>query len=267
METEGSRPIGVFDSGVGGLTVVKSLRKYLPDEKIIYFGDTARVPYGNKSALTVKRFSEEIMDFLIEKNVKTIIAACNTASSLAIPSLSKNYSVPVLGVINAGVSESVKVSKTKRIGVIGTNSTISSGIYDRVVRNEGKEYKLFSQSCPLFVPLVENRHLSDAISRKIAEKYLNKLKKKKIDVLILGCTHYPLLKGVIRKVMGGVTLIDSATQVAKRMRDILFEEGLEATGHKGVSRIKCYVSDYTKDFIKTSGIFLKERLTVEKVVL
>ena len=267
MTSQKTRPIGVFDSGVGGLTVVKSLRKYLPDEDIIYFGDTARVPYGNKSPSTIKRFSREIIWFLLEKNVKMVVVACNTASSLALPFLEKDYSIPVIGVIKPGVEEAARASRNKRIGVIGTSSTISSRAYEKTLKKIAKSSKLFAQSCPLFVPLVENRFLSGKIAKEIADWYLKALKKKNIDTLILGCTHYPLLANVIKGVMGKTVLVDSAHAVARTAKRILIARGIRFNGRRSRASIKYYVSDDPESFKKTAGIFLKEKIDARKVTL
>lgn len=267
MKSRQNRPIGVFDSGVGGLTVVRSVRRRLPNEDIIYFGDTARVPYGNKSRTTIKRFSREIVDFLVKNHVKMIVAACNTASSLALPSLKKKCPVPVIGVIAPGVKEAVRLSKNRRIGVIGTDSTISSSAYEKELAKIDPSCRLFSKSCPLFVPLVENRFFSDRVTRQVAGKYLTELKKKRIDTLILGCTHYPLLRKVIGHIMKDAVLIDSASAVAKEVKRILAERKLETVAGKTRPAVKCFVSDDAEGFKKTAGIFLREKISVKKVVL
>jgi glutamate racemase len=262
-----NNPIGIFDSGLGGLTVVKSMREYLPEEDIVYFGDTARVPYGNKSAPTIKRFSREVMDFLVKKRVKMIIAACNTASSLAIPALSKEYKVPVMGVIVPGVLDAASVTKNNRIGVIGTVSTITSKAYDKAMKKIKPEAKLFGKSCPLFVPLVENKFINGSVTRQVVDIYLKDLKKKRIDTLILGCTHYPLLKHVIGSTMKGVNLVDSARSVVRSAKKTLKENGLMREKGKRRSVIKCSVSDDPHGFKRTAGIFLRENISVKKVVL
>ena len=266
MKSKRNRPIGIFDSGIGGLTVVRSVRKHLPNEDIIYFGDTARVPYGNKSRATVIRFSREIMDFLVKKRVKMVIVACNTASSLSLALLKKNYRVPVIGVIRPGVKGAVSLSRNKRIGVIGTASTISSGAYKKELGKVDKTCHVFPQSCPLFVPLVENRNFSDPFTWRIVETYLKDLKKKRVDTLILGCTHYPLLKRVIGEVLSGVRLVDSSVAVAKNAKETLMRKKLQVTG-KRRSLVEYYVSDDPGEFCKSAGIFLKEKIKAKKVVL
>ena len=240
MKSQRNRPIGIFDSGVGGLTVVKNVRKYLPNEDIIYFGDTARVPYGNKSRPTIVRFSREIMDFMMKKRVKMVVVACNTASSLSLALLKRDYPVPVIGVINPGVKEAIGVSRKKRIGIIGTSSTVSSGAYQKELEKYDRTCRVFTQSCPLFVPLVENRNFSDPFTRQIAEAYLEDMRRKRVDTLILGCTHYPLLKRVIGEVLTGVRLIDSSVVVAKDVKDMLAGKKLRADAKKGRATRKSF---------------------------
>lgn len=259
-------PIGVFDSGIGGLTVVKELMQELPYEDIVYFGDTARVPYGTKSPSTVIRFSLENILFLLKHDVKLIVIACNTASSIALPVIHKHFKVPIIGVIGPGAKEAVYATKNKRIGVIGTKATIKSGSYEVEIKKLDPEIKIFSQACPLFVPLVEEGWFSEKATFSIAQKYLTGLKKEKIDTLILGCTHYPLLKGVIRKVMGdNVRLIDSAKQLAREVKEILTcEDNLSKKKEKG--KCFCYVSDEPDSFKKITRRFLGHDLnTVRKV--
>lgn len=236
-------PVGVFDSGVGGLTVVKELVKELPNEDIIYFGDTARVPYGTKSASTVKKFSIENTLFLLKFNVKLIIIACNTSSAVGLGLLQKFFSIPIIGVIKPGAKAAVRSTRNGRIGVIGTNATISSGAYEKEIKHLNDNIKVFGQSCPLFVPLVEEGWVKDEIAKNVASKYISPLKKKKVDTLILGCTHYPLLKSVIQDVMGkSVKLVDSAEETAKEAEDLLEECGLK-TDSKRKGKLRIYVSD------------------------
>ncbi len=265
MKSFKNRPIGIFDSGVGGLTVARSIRKYLPEEDIIYFGDTARVPYGNKSKATIIRFAREIMAFMLDNKVKMVVVACNTASSLALRSLKESYKTPVIGVIDPGAKEAARLTETGRVGVIGTAATVGSGAYKKALKKEDPSARLFSAACPLFVPLVENRHISDKITLEVARLYLEPLKKKKIDSLILGCTHYPILKTVIKKVMGQVKLVDSSSAVAKEAKDILSKEGLRADRQRG--KMKCFVSDDVEGFRRSAGIFLREKINVSKAVL
>jgi glutamate racemase len=249
------RPIGVFDSGVGGLTVVKELIRQLPHEDIVYFGDTARVPYGIKSKETVIRFSIENILFLLKHNVKLICVACNTVSSFALPEIRNHFRVPIVGVISPGAREAVYATKNKRIGVIGTKGTIKSKAYEDEIKRLDPKVKVFAAACPLFVPFVEEGWLSGAVVLTVVKRYLKPLKDAKVDTLILGCTHYPLLKAAIRKVMGkNVTLIDSAKQVAIEVNRILKEDSL--LNVKGKGKRSFYVSDNPEWFQNLAGRFL-----------
>lgn len=267
------RPIGIFDSGVGGLTVVQKMSELLPHEKIIYFGDTARVPYGNKSRETVMRFSEEIVSFLLNFDVKLIVIACNTSSSLCERELGRRFGIPVIGVVEPGVYEALKLSREKRIGVIGTPATISSNVYRDSIKKIEKGAFVIQKSCPLFVPLVENGHLNDKITYEIAGMYLSPLFKKKIDTLILGCTHYPLLKGVIENIADRrMELVDSSMAVAKYVKNILLKKSIMARGKKIMSgcrekKDRFFVSDDPKGFMKSALLFLGRRIEAEKKVL
>ncbi len=217
-----NHPIGVFDSGLGGLTVVKELFVALPQENIVYFGDTARVPYGTKSREAIIRYSREIAAVLLKNKVKMIVVACNTASSLALDVLKKECPVPVVGVIDPGAKKAALSTKSKKVGIIATQSTVKSGKYAKRLQDFEPKVKVLSQPCPLFVPLVEEGWFEHDITRRVAKEYLADFKKEGVDTLILGCTHYPLLKKTIAKVMGsGVVLIDSAREVAMEVRSIL----------------------------------------------
>ena len=254
------RPIGIFDSGIGGLTVVREIVRNLPHEDLVYFGDTARVPYGTKSPQTVIKFSIENALFLLRFRVKLIVVACNTSSSYGLSILKNNFKVPVIGVINPGAEEAVKATKNGRIGVIGTNATINSGAYEREIKNINPRLEVFSRACPLFVPLVEEGWLSEKVTREVAAKYLKPLKDKKIDTLILGCTHYPLLKKIIRGVMGGaVTLIDSARQVAMHVKEVLAWEDIASQGRKK-PQYEFYVSDESEKFSQIANRLLNRRV-------
>lgn len=262
------RPIGVFDSGVGGLTVVKELIRHLPHEDIIYFGDTARVPYGTKSAKIIERFSVENALFLLEFGVKCIVIACNTSSSIALHILRENFKVPITGVIEPGVRAALSVTRNGRIGVIGTHATVSSRAYEKEIRRiaefehlkKSNQIKIISQSCTLFVPLVEEGWIGGPITRQIAQRYLYIFKQSKIDTLILGCTHYPLLAGVISSVLGrGVCLVDSATQCAIETERVLDVNGiLNDKEAKGAH--KFFVSDEPQKFAKMGEKFLGENI-------
>jgi glutamate racemase len=259
------RPIGVFDSGVGGLTVVKELIRQLPSEDIVYFGDTARVPYGIKSKETVIRFSIENILFLLKQNVKLICIACNTVSSVALPALKGHFKVPIVGVITPGVREAVYATQNKRIGVMGTRGTINSRTYEFEIKQLKPQAKVTAVSCPLFVPFAEEGWLSGPVVLEVARTYLKPLKDARVDTAILGCTHYPLLKPVIKKVLGeNVTLIDSAKQVAIEVKKILAQEGLLIKAGKGKRRF--YVSDNPEWFSDLAGRFLGEKIPdAEKV--
>jgi len=249
------RPIGVFDSGVGGLTVVKELIRQLPNEDIVYFGDTARLPYGIKSRETVIRYSIENTLFLLKENVKLICVACNTASSFALPVIQGHFKVPILGVISPGAKEAVYATQSRRVGVIGTRGTIKSRTYEDQIRHLDPRIRVTAAACPLFVPFVEEGMLSGAVVREVAKQYLAPLKADRVDTVILGCTHYPLLKPVIRKVMGSnVTLIDSAQQVAMEVKKILTEDGI--LDGEGKGRRTYYVSDNTEWFSSIAERFL-----------
>lgn len=253
------RPIGIFDSGVGGLTVFREISRLLPSENLVYFGDTARVPYGNKSKTTVVKFSRQSALFLLKKKVKLIVVACNTSSALALTSLKSWLKVPVIGVITAGARKAVLTSKNRKIAVIGTKSTVSSKSYDRAIRKITKKVKVYSQSCPLFVPLVEEGILSGKIVNQAIKIYLTKIKAKKVDSLILGCTHYPLLKPTIAKYLPGVDIVDSAKEVARYSKELLIEKNLlNASRAKG--RKEFYVSDEPASFSKLARLFLKQRI-------
>jgi len=261
-----ARPIGIFDSGVGGLTVADKLFRFLPGEDIIYFGDTARVPYGNKSRETVTRFSGEIVGFLQKFKVKLVIVACNTASSLSLETLKKAFSVPVVGVIEPGAELALTLSKKRRVGIIGTEATIASAVYKREIKSRDKGCAVFQKSCPLFVPLVENRWLNGRITRETARRYLSPLLKRDPDVIVLGCTHYPLLKGVIKKIAGRkVRLVDSSAAVADYVRAFLREKDMLNT--RGRGRARFFVSDDTKSFAGLAKVFLKKKIKAKKVVL
>ena len=267
MSVNGSRrPIGVFDSGIGGLTVVKSLMQELPHESIIYFGDTARVPYGSKSKATIVRFSMENVEFLLRFGVKCIVIACNTSSSWALPTLRRYFKVPVVGVIRPGARAAVQQTKRKRIGVIGTEATIRSRAYELEVKRLDPLVKVFSQSCPLFVPLVESGWLNGPVSSHIASIYLAPIVRRRIDTLILGCTHYPLLAPVVQKAVGPhVQLVDSATQTAAEVKILLaWNERLSFSPRRPAHRF--FVTDEPTRFAELGKQFLGQAIrAVEQV--
>jgi glutamate racemase len=258
------KPIGVFDSGVGGLTVVKELVQQLPSEDIVYFGDTARVPYGIKSKETIIRFSIENILFLLRHDVKLICVACNTASSMALPSIRSHFKVPIIGVISPGVREAVYATQNKRICVIGTHATVRSRAYEAEIHQLDPAIKVTTVACPLFVPFVEEGLLGGEVVEKIAQQYLQPLKDAKIDTIILGCTHYPLLKHVIQKVVGDkVRVINSAKQVAIEVKKILAADGQVNNGTKA-GKHRFFVSDNPDWFTGLARTFLGKPITDAK---
>lgn len=256
MDELRNRPIGIFDSGIGGLTVVRELFKGLPRETIVYFGDTARVPYGSKSAQMVRTYALQDSLFLLTQEVKAIVIACNTASAVALETVKAWFDLPVVGVIEPGAKAAVRATRNGRIGVIGTAGTISSGAYRETIRKLGPELEVFSQPCPLFVPLAEEGWLDKEATCLIAEEYLSPLGASGVDTLILGCTHYPLLKGVISKLMGdGVQLIDSATETANELEDLLQRENLESSSSQP-GQHRFFISDLPHRFQELAERFL-----------
>ncbi len=261
-----NRPIGIFDSGLGGLTVLKEIKKLLPGEDIIYFGDTARVPYGTKSRETVIKFSIQNTDFLVSLNIKMIIVACNTSSSFSLPTLRRRYDIPVIGVIEPGARGAVKATKKMKVGIIGTRATISSGVYESEIEEINPKIKITSQACPLFVPLVEEGWLKEGVTREIARRYLGPLKRKNIDVVVLGCTHYPLLKSAIHRVLGkGVRLIDSARETARAVKKVIHEKDIY-NRRKSKGNYRFYVSDEPRLFERIGSRFLGSKIVNIKKV-
>lgn len=262
-----TRPIGVFDSGLGGLTAVKELECLLPDEKIVYFGDTGRVPYGTKGSDTIKKYALQDIRFLRTFDVKAIVIACGTVSSVAFETVSREFSLPIIGVVEPTAAAAVSKTKSGNIGVIATSATISTGCYEREILNLMPNAKIMSRACPMFVPLVENGYFTDnnQVATIIAHEYLDGFKGK-IDTLILGCTHYPLLSGIIKKVLPGVTLINSGYETALRATDIL-KESNSLSDTKETQPTRFFVSDRANDFQKLSAIFLEHEVTgsVEKI--
>lgn len=252
-------PIGIFDSGVGGLTVFKTLSQRFPYEDIIYLGDTAHLPYGDKSPLVVRHLSLQNTLFLLDKNAKLIIVACNTSSSLALEYLKKYFKVPILGVIDSQVKSALKATRNKRIGVIGTLSTIKSGAYESKLRSLDRSLRIFSRACPLFVPLVEEALLKGPIARYAIKMYLEDFKKYKIDTLILACTHYPLLKREIDSFFGGkVKIIDASISICEDVKRTLYQRKIPTIKRKGV--YKFFVTDDIMGFSNKSRIILGRRL-------
>jgi glutamate racemase len=245
--------IGIFDSGLGGLTVLNEIKKRLPNERLIYIGDTARVPYGNRSPSTVIRYSLENSSFLVKKGIKLLVVACNTASALSLNILKKRLSIPIIGVIEPGAIKAVKITRNKKIGVIGTTGTINSGAYVEIINRIDSHIEVYSKACPLFVPLAEEGLIDDSIALEIARRYLKELKEKDIDTLILGCTHYPILKRVIKKVMDNINLVDSAEEVANLTYSLLYRNSL-LNDNKG--SLEIYVTDLAPQFIEIGKRFL-----------
>lgn len=224
-----SRPIGVFDSGIGGLTVAHEIMRQLPAERIVYFGDTARVPYGPKNPDTVRRYSREIATFLLAQDVKAIVIACNTATAHGLDALREEIEIPIIGVVEPGARAAVRASPGGHIGIVGTAGTIRSGAYEKAIRAIDPSARVTARACPLFVPLVEEGWIDHPVTQAVAQEYLQPLLNAGIDVLVLGCTHYPLLKSMLCRMVGaGVSLIDSAAETAAELGRVLEEHGLEA---------------------------------------
>jgi glutamate racemase len=266
MSKKSECPIGIFDSGVGGLTVMREIVKRLPREKIMYFGDTAHVPYGSKSKETIQTFSLDIARFLMTHHIKMLVVACNTASSFALSMLQKTVPIPVVGVIDPGVEAALSHTKTNRVGVIGTSGTIHSQAYQKRLYALRPRIKVFSAACPLFVPLVEEAWMHTKTAHDIADVYLKDLKKKKIDTLILGCTHYPLLKKTISMVMGDtVCVVDSAYETAKKVEIILQSAGMLAQSSSKKSW-HFFVSDDPLKFRNNGKAFFRNDIGAVKKV-
>ena len=263
-----AKPIGVFDSGIGGLTVLKEIRYHLPGEDLVYFGDTARVPYGIKSADTVTRFSHEIAGFLLRMDIKMLVVACNTATACALGSLRERLPIPVIGVLMPGAYAATRATVTGRVGVIGTEGTINSGVYARLIRNIRPETEVFARPCPLFVPLVEEGRLTGEITRLAAEENLAPLKEERIDTLVLGCTHYPLLKQVIGQVMGkSVVLVDSAHETAQEVKRVLAKKAIANLPNREAAT-RYFVTDAPERFKTIGERFLGYEISkVEKAEL
>jgi glutamate racemase len=242
-------PIGVFDSGIGGLTVVKALRDLLPNENIFYLGDTARVPYGNKSAETVARYALELAELLMRENAKAIVVACNTVSSVAIPKLRASTPVPVIGVIEPGASAAIAHTRNRHVGVIGTRATIRSGAYENALRALNVHVRVSSRACPLLVPLIEEGLLDDKLTDLTLARYLEPLTADGIDTLVLGCTHYPLLVPAIARALGNkVHIIDSARNCARVVKELLDQQSLAAAGDNG-GKLEVALTDAADNFL------------------
>ena len=262
-----TRSIGVFDSGLGGLTAVKQIMTELPNENIVYFGDTGRVPYGTRSKETIIKYSKNDVNFLLEKDVKMIVIACGTVSSTALDVLKKEYNVPIIGVVGATSMAAMKATKNGKIGIIGTPGTIKSGSYEKFIKAQSPELETFSAACPLFVPLVENGHFETEVAKLVIKEYLEDIRAKGVDTLILGCTHYPLLSNAIGEFMGdGVTLINAGSEVAKALKTELSGLNLLKEDEK-IGEYSYYVSDNVDGFENLGGLFLEREINgqVEKI--
>lgn len=267
-----NRSIGVFDSGLGGLTAVKQIMNELPGESIIYFGDTGRVPYGTRSRETILKYTEGDIRFLKNFDVKMIVIACGTASSAALPAIKDEFDIPIIGVIDAAVYAAVRATKNKKIGVIGTPGTIRSREYEKHIKAHDSQMQPFTKACPLFVPLVENGHFDTEVTRLVVAEYLEEIRDAGVDTLILGCTHYPLLRKVIAEYMGdNVTLINSGAEAAKYLKKKLTNEDMLCGKKPKEEQYRYYVSDDVSSFEELGGIFLEreingqvERIDIEK---
>jgi glutamate racemase len=260
------KAIGIFDSGIGGLTVLKEVVAKLPEENIIYLGDTARVPYGIRSPETVTRYSFENTRFLLQQEIKMLVVACNTASAISLDSVKQEFPLPVIGVLEPGARAAAATTKNRKVGVIGTEATVGSRAYERAIRTIDPAIEVHGLACPLFVPLVEEGWTENDVAALVAERYLKDLRATGIDTLVLGCTHYPLLKKVIGAVLGGgITLIDSARETAKEVADVL--EKLQWRRRGGGTAVRKYfVTDTPARFEKIGKLFLGDNgVTAEQV--
>lgn len=247
------RPIGVFDSGIGGLTVVSALRRSLPNESIYYIGDTARVPYGGKSPTTVQRYSLEIASLLLRENAKTIVVACNTASSLALPELEAQLPVKITGVIAPGAQAAIAATRNGHVGVIGTRATIKSGSYERALRTLHPGVRVSARACPLLVPLIEEGWLASEITDKVLLQYLEPLLEEGIDTLVLGCTHYPLLRPALGRLLGeSIRLVDAAENCAVSVGQLLERENLKVVG-ENVGALQVALTDPPDSFLRIAN--------------
>lgn len=255
-----NRPIGVFDSGLGGLTTVRQLLRQLPEEEIIYFGDTGRVPYGTRSRDTIIKYAKQDMEFLMQFDIKAAIIACNTADAVALPIIGGDYSIPIFGVVKPSANAAVKIAKNNKIGLIGTPATIRSGAYEEIINAAGTRAQVQSVACPLLVPLVENGRFlrGDVVIEKVVAEYLAPLREWGCDTLVLGCTHYPLLWDVIADYMGGgVQLINSGKEAVRAVTDYLGSND-RFTGKRGSGGCSYYVSDSTDNFSQLASILLEQ---------
>ena len=262
-------PIGVFDSGVGGLTVAREIMRQIPNERLVYFGDTARVPYGNKSKETVTKYSRQIVRFLQTQKVKAIVVACNTASAYALEEIEKELDIPVIGVVKPGARVAAEATRNQKVGVIATAGTIQSHIYTDYIQGIQSDIQVIGKACPLFVPLVEEGLLEDPVTDEIATRYLNELKDIDIDTLILGCTHYPLIRSTVGRIMGeGVTLVNPAYETARELKSLLEKEGLlnPSTQRLGTNQYQFFVSDGADKFKTFANSILKYGILSAQII-
>ena len=262
-------PIGVFDSGVGGLTVAREIMRQIPNERLVYFGDTARVPYGNKSKETITKYSKQIIRFLKTQNVKAIVVACNTASAYALDEIEKELDIPIIGVVKPGAKVAAEATRNGKVGVIATAGTIQSGIYTEYIQGMKPDIQVIGKACPLFVPLVEEGLLEDPVTDEIATRYLNELKDIDIDTLMLGCTHYPLIRSTVGRIMGQqVTLVNPAYETAIELRSLLERENLlnPTTQRLGTNQYQFYVSDGADKFKVFANSILKYGILSAQVI-
>lgn len=261
-------PIGVFDSGVGGLTVVREIMRQMTEERLVYFGDTARVPYGTKSKDTIVRYTRQNIRFLMTQDVKAIVIACNTATAFALETVEKELDIPVIGVIHAGAKTAVEATRNGKIGIIGTEGTIQSGVYTKVMEEMKGGLEVIGKPCPLFVPLVEEGLLHDSVTDEIASRYLSELKGKFIDTLVLGCTHYPLLRSTVGRVMGPeVTLVNPAYETALELKQVLSESQLlNEENESSQDKYRFYVSDLAEKFTNFASSILPDQVKQTKKI-
>lgn len=268
-ESINQAPIGVFDSGIGGLTVAREIMRQLPNEKIIYFGDTARVPYGSKSKDTIIRFSKQIVRFLQSEGVKAIVVACNTASAYAIETLEQELDIPIIGVVKPGAQTAAYTTRNHRIGVIATEGTIGSGIYQQFISELDPKCQVFGKPCPLFVPLVEEGLWEDPVTDEISRRYLEELIDIDIDTLIMGCTHYPLIRSTLQRTVGEqVNLVNPAYETAKALGQLLIDHGIESKEHPalGTEQYRFFVSDGADKFRRFANSIIKYGILSAKVI-
>lgn len=261
-------PIGVFDSGVGGLTVAREIMRNLPNEKIVYFGDTARVPYGSKSKETVLRYSRQIVRFLRTQDVKAIVIACNTASAMALEEIQNEIDIPIIGVIKPGAKVAAETTKNNRVGVIGTSATVGTHLYRELIQEINPEIEVIEKSCPLLCPLVEEGWLKDPITDMVLTRYLDELVKEGIDSLILGCTHYPLLRSTINRLVGDqINLVNPAYETALRLGELLKERGIANQGQEEEEfPYRFFVSDMAERFTQFANTILPFDVSAAQMV-